>query len=106
MFLSGRGVAYRSALVTVSDVPVTVARLVSKLVTHAAWAAGSAPPRRLDTPFTFVSAIKLSHVMRAEGNSGTIHAVVEWSDGTAQPLRSHNPGVNELNVSSLAPANL
>ena len=99
-----RGRPEVTAQVIVSNVEVSVTRLVSKLVTQKAW--GTAPPSTADTSGQFVTTVALSHILTEEQHFGFIHAVIDWDDNTRMPLSTHSPGVNELNVTSLRPTNL
>ena len=83
VYLSGRTASFASAIVTVSDTPVSLARLVSRVVTGVSWDGAQeafTPSVTGLTPFT--RSVALQHVLTAEGASGSVFARVEWSDGT------------------------
>ena len=83
VFLEGRGLAFRSAKVNVSDSGVLVSALVSRLVTDLVW---DSPPDSMVLPTGFTASVLLKHVLQAEEAEGTIFTRVVWSDGSAQDV--------------------
>ena len=91
--------------VTVSNEPVVVAALHSRLLTSVVWYAS--PPVSVAQTYAFKASALMVHSLTVEGAMGRIRARTEWSDGTAQnvPYNTH-AGVDGLNVTSIDPQNL
>ena len=64
---------------TVTDTPVTVVALISRVVTSVTWTA--APPTELSYGAAMGAAIFISNAMTAEGDSGFMFSRIQWSDG-------------------------
>ena len=69
LFLATRPVEYLNATVVVSDEPVVVQYMVSKLVSSVTWEQGYSPPATLGLSNTFRVHARLSHEL------------VDWGDG-------------------------
>ena len=77
--------AVTAALVRVSEAPVAVRHLWSRLVTSVGWRTPP-PPSMLNAstsarPALWTAVAQAEQSLRAEGASGRLYAVAEWSDG-------------------------
>lgn len=94
-----------NATVQVSNEPVRVAKLYSNLITEARW--HESPPIAIEQSFGFETSVLMIHSMVVEGSGGRMVARAEWDDGAEQNVPElYQPGVNEINVTSIEPQNL
>ena len=100
VFLQGRtSTADPKLEMSVSDVPVSVARMVARVVTEASW---SPQPLSSYADGAMVAMrVLLRNVMQAEGDWGYLHSLVEYSDGAWQDVATAPVvGYEEVVVSS------
>ena len=84
LFLKDRSAALASTTIFVRDTPVTVARLVTRLITSVAWLStpSSLPPNL--TPYSV--SVRVEQKLTTEGAQGRVFAAIEWSDGAMEEL--------------------
>ena len=104
VFLQGRDASYINVTVTVSDEAVTVADIISRLVTAVSW--DVPPPTTLEPNYEFWARTRMTQTLKSEGNRGHIFTVVVWSDDAKQSIPAAPlEGVDQINMTSINEAN-
>jgi len=106
--LAGRPAAFASVEVEVSDAAVAPLRLVPRLVTGVEWT--TKPPGALAPLYAgFAAHARVVQRLAAEGDSGRVHAAIEWDDGARQDVGYKDGSADEalalgaLNITSATP---